>query len=61
MKNFFYKWLPLVVVVVCAFNAIASYGVDNMPAVHANLTALCGWLIVAFDAFTNPLSKGTEE
>jgi hypothetical protein len=52
MKNFFLKWLPLLVVAVTAFNAIAAYGVDNMPAVHANLTAFCGWAIVAFDAFT---------
>ena len=52
MKNLFMKWLPVVVVIVSIFNAIAAYGADNMLAFHANLTALMGWTIIVLDAFT---------
>jgi hypothetical protein len=54
MKNIFMKWLPVVVVVISVFNAVGAYGADNMPAFHANLTALFGWLVVALEAFTKP-------
>jgi hypothetical protein len=52
MKNFFMKWLPVVIVIVSVFNAIAAYGADNMPAFHANLIALFGWIVIALEAFT---------
>jgi hypothetical protein len=41
--------VPIFVVLAVIFNAVAAYGVDNMPAVHANITALCGWLAIAVD------------
>jgi hypothetical protein len=52
MKNLFMKWLPVVIVIVSVFNAIAAYGADNMPAFHANLIALLGWIVIALEAFT---------
>jgi len=45
--------LPVLVVFAIVFNAVAAYGSDNMPAVHANITALCGWLVIAVDEFYN--------
>lgn len=41
--------VPIFVVLAVIFNAIAAYGADNMPAVYANITALCGWLVIAVD------------
>jgi len=41
--------LPIFVVLAVIFNAIAAYESDNMPAVHASITALCGWLVIAVD------------
>ena len=41
--------VPIFVVLAVIFNAVAAYGADNMPAVHANITALCGWLAIAVD------------
>lgn len=61
MISFFMKWLPVVVVFVSIFNAIAAYGAGNMMAVYANLTAFCGWLALAFDSFTNPIYKTSKE
>jgi len=52
MKNLFMKWLPVVIVIVSVFNAIAAYGADNMPAFHANLIALFGWIVIALESFT---------
>jgi hypothetical protein len=54
MKNLFMKWLPVAVVIVSVFNAIAAYGADNMPAFHANLIALFGWTVIVLEAFTKP-------
>jgi hypothetical protein len=61
MKNFFLKWLPVVVVFVTGFNAISAYGADNMMAVYANITALCGWTALAFDGFTRPEFNSNKE
>ena len=55
------KWLPIVVVFVSVFNAIAAYGADNMMAVYANITALCGWAALAFDSFTRPEFNSNKE
>lgn len=41
--------VPIFVVLAVAFSAVAAYGADNMPAVHANITAFCGWLVIAVD------------
>jgi uncharacterized protein with PQ loop repeat len=41
--------VPIFVVLAVAFNAVVAYGADNMPAVHANITAFCGWLAIAVD------------
>ena len=43
--------LPFVVVFACVFNLIAAYGADNMPAVYANITALFGWVAIAWDEY----------
>jgi len=61
MISFFMKWLPIVVVFVSVFNAIAAYGADNMMAVYANITALCGWAALAFDSFTRPEFNSNKE
>jgi hypothetical protein len=41
--------VPVLVVLVTVFNAIAAYGADNTTALYANITALFGWLVVAGD------------
>lgn len=61
MKNFLYKWFPVIVLFSIVINAITAYGADNMTALYANLTAFCGWIVVAMDAFTNPLSTITKD
>lgn len=49
--KYFRVGVPIAVVLAVFFNAIASYGVNNMPAVYANITALCGWLAIAYDEY----------
>ena len=51
MKRYLRFGVPVFVVLVVIFNAIAAYGSDNMPAVYANITALCGWLAIAYDEY----------
>lgn len=53
MFNFFKKFFPVVVVLVTLVNLIASYGADNTAALHANVIALCGWLVLAIESFDN--------
>jgi hypothetical protein len=52
MKTILYKWFPVLVLFTIVFNAIAAYGAGNTTAVYANMTAFCGWILVAMDAFT---------
>jgi hypothetical protein len=52
MKMFLYKWFPVIVLFTIVFNAIAAYGAGNTTALYANITAFCGWILVAMDAFT---------
>lgn len=49
MLKYFRVGVPILVVLVTIFNAIASYGAGNTTALYANITALCGWLVVAGD------------
>ena len=51
MLKLFSRWAPVAVVVATIFNLVASYGVDNMAAFHANIIALTGWLVIAADEF----------
>jgi uncharacterized membrane protein YvlD (DUF360 family) len=43
--------LPFFVVVACIFNGIAAYGADNSMAVMAYITALFGWVAIAYDEY----------
>lgn len=49
MMKFFKTYFPCMLVVVILFNTIAAYGAGNDMAVWANITALCGWIIIAID------------
>ena len=49
--KYFRVGVPFLVVLAVFFNAIAAYGSDNMPAVYANITALCGWLAISYDEY----------
>jgi hypothetical protein len=51
MLKLFSRWAPVAVVIATIFNLVASYGVDNMAAFHANIIALTGWLVIAADEF----------
>lgn len=53
MFNFFKKFFPVVVVLVTIVNLIASYGADNTAALNANVIALCGWLVLAIESFSD--------
>ena len=43
--------LPFVVLLFCVAGLVTSYGVGNMAAVYANITAMFGWGIVAMEAW----------
>lgn len=43
--------LPFIVVFACVFNLVAAYGADNSMAVMAYITALCGWVAIAWDEY----------
>jgi hypothetical protein len=43
--------LPFLVVFACVFNLIAAYGAANSMAVMAYITALCGWVAIAWDEY----------
>jgi hypothetical protein len=43
--------VPILVVLSCIYNAIAAYGANNNMAIAAYITALCGWMVVAFDEY----------
>jgi hypothetical protein len=47
--KYFRVGVPVLVVLLVIFNAIAAYGADNSTALYANITALCGWLVIAGD------------
>ena len=47
--KYFRVGVPILVVLSVIFNAIAAYGADNSTAFYANITALCGWLVIATD------------
>jgi hypothetical protein len=51
MLKLFRRWAPVAIVIMIIFNLVASYGVDNMAAVNANILALVGWITIAFDEF----------
>jgi hypothetical protein len=52
MLNFFKKWTPVFIVFAIIINLIASYGADNDAAFNANIIALTGWIVIAFETFT---------
>ena len=52
MLKLFKRWAPVAIVLMIIFNLFASYGVDNMAAFHANIIALTGWLVIAYEEFT---------
>ena len=52
MLNFFKKWIPVLIVFVIIINLIASYVVGNDAAFNANIIALTGWIVIAFETFT---------
>jgi hypothetical protein len=47
--KYFRVGVPVLVVLAVIFNAITAYGADNSTAFYANITALCGWLVIAGD------------
>ena len=51
MLKLFSRWAPVAIVVMILFNLVASYGVDNMAAFHANIIALTGWIVIAYEEF----------
>jgi hypothetical protein len=51
MLKLFSRWAPVAIVVATIINLVASYGVDNMAAFHANIIALTGWLVIAYEEF----------
>lgn len=51
MFKLFSRWMPVAIVLVIVFNAIASYGVGNMAAFHANIIAFTGWIVLAVEGF----------
>ena len=51
MLKLFKRWVPVLIVVVTIFNIIASYIADNTAALNANIIALTGWIVLAFDEF----------
>jgi len=53
MLKLFKRWAPVAIVLMIIFNLVASYGVDNMAAFHANIIALTGWIAIAADEFLN--------
>jgi hypothetical protein len=47
--KYFRVGVPILVVLSVILNATLAYGADNSTAFYANITALCGWLVVATD------------
>jgi hypothetical protein len=45
------RWAPVAIVVMIIVNLVASYGADNMAAFHANIIALTGWIVIAYEGF----------
>ena len=52
MLKLFSRWAPVAIVVVTIINLVASYGVGNDAAFHANIIALSGWIVIAYEEFT---------
>ena len=51
MFKLFSRWAPVAIVVMIIVNLVASYGADNMAAFHANIIALTGWIVIAYEGF----------
>ena len=51
MLKLFKRWAPVAIVVVTIINLVVSYGADNMAAFHANIIALTGWIVLAYEGF----------
>ena len=51
MLKLFSRWAPVAIVAMIIFNLVASYSVDNMAAFHANIIALTGWIVIAYEEF----------
>ena len=49
--KYFRVGLPVAIVLLCVFNAIAAYGADNFMAINGYLMAFSGWAAVAFDEY----------
>lgn len=43
--------VPFLIVLLAVVNGAVAYSVDNMPAVHANVTALFGWLVIGYNEY----------
>jgi exosortase/archaeosortase len=43
--------IPFSVVLACLLNGILAYSSDNGMAVMAYITALCGWVTIAWDEY----------
>ena len=51
MIRYFRFALPVFVVLIVLFNIFAYYSLGNSGAFTANITAFCGWMIIAVDEF----------
>ena len=51
MLKLFKRWAPVAIVVATIINLVASYGVGNDAAFHANIIALSGWIVIAYEEF----------
>lgn len=51
MIKYFRVGVPFLIVALSIFGAFASYAVDNMPALYANITALFGWGVISVDEY----------
>ena len=51
MFKLFSRWAPVAIVTMIIVNLVASYGADNMAAFHANIIALTGWIVIAYEEF----------
>ena len=51
MLKLFSRWAPIAIVAMIIVNLVASYGVGNDAAFHANIIALTGWIVIAYEEF----------
>ena len=49
--KYFRVGVPFLVVLLAVINGAVAYSVDNMPAVHANITAFFGWVAISYSEY----------